>query len=311
MKIENLRVPCFNATLMGVLKGVADYYRLPLSDAMLYGGSGHAFVMNIHDTLCPSGPYCWNHEPFYKLVNHLGIEMQDKGFFHSQSAPEERKRIEAHIRENLDAGVPCSLVNMEHQLIIGFDDTGFVTSQPWTPKVDFPPAHLTFGTWAELGNEVHLSFFTHPSCEAAHERDTIAASLAYAVDLYRNPDRHSETPYGVGPLAYTRWIHAMKASTADAHGNWWNATVWAECRTRAADYFKEIADKYPHLAASATRLADNYSVIADALSLVGDKALDNSTKAALLEQAAETEAEVVERVDEMLIAMSAPEQMPM
>ncbi|HEY3290015.1 MAG TPA: hypothetical protein VGK87_07815 [Anaerolineae bacterium] len=310
MKIENLRVPAFNTTLMGVLKGVADYYRLPLSDAMLYGGSGHAFVMNIHDTLCPSGPYCWNHEPFFKQVNHLGIEMRDMGFFHSGSALDERKHIEAHIKENLDAGVPCSLVNMEHQLITGYDDTGFLTSQPW-PGMDFPPAHLTFGTWAELGAEIHVNFFTHPPCEATSERDTIAASLAYAVDLYRNPDRHSAAPYGVGPAAYTRWIHAMKAGNADSHGNWWNATVWAECRTRAADYFREIAGKYPHFAAGATRLAGNYSVISDALSLVSDKALDNGTKAVLLEQAAETEAEAVERIEELLVGMNAPVPMPM
>ena len=306
MIVKNLSQPCFNTTLMGVLKGVVNHYGIQLSDAMLYGGSGHAFVMNIHETLCPSGPYCWNHEPFHNLVSHLGIEMRDEGFFWNESAPSERNRIEALIRKNLDAGVPCSLVNMEHQPITGYDETGFLTAQPW-PHMDFPPARLTFGTWAELGNEIHLNFYSHPRCNAASERDAIVASLTYAVDLHRRPNRHTEAPYSVGMQAYTRWIHAMKTDTADGHGNWWNATVWSECRARAADYFKEIADRYPDVAAEATQLSSDYGVIADVLSLVSDKALDSGAKAGLLEQAAEAESAAITRIESLIAAMTALE----
>ena len=60
MDMANLDQAPHNTTLMGVLRGVVDYCGLDISDATLYGSSGHAFVINIHAELCPSGPYCWD-----------------------------------------------------------------------------------------------------------------------------------------------------------------------------------------------------------------------------------------------------------
>lgn len=34
MKIENMKMPPFNTAVMGVLRGVADYYGIKVSDAM-------------------------------------------------------------------------------------------------------------------------------------------------------------------------------------------------------------------------------------------------------------------------------------
>jgi len=70
---------------MSVIKGVADYYQIPLSDPMLYGLSGHAFVINIHRDICPSGPYIWNHAEFFRLVKNLGIATEELGFFDPSS----------------------------------------------------------------------------------------------------------------------------------------------------------------------------------------------------------------------------------
>ena len=306
MIIDNLRMRPFNATLMGVLRGVVDYYGIAMSDAMLFGGSGHAFVMNIHETLCPSGPYCWNRDPFYRVVRNLGIEMRDEGFFWKETPTAERTRIEALLRESLDHGVPCSLVNMEYQLITGYDDTGFLTVQPWAPKVDFPPAHLTFGSWAEMGDEVHVNFFTHPRCDAAGEHALIAASLAYAVDLYRNPTAHSEAPYSVGAGAYARWINAVRNGHGAEHGAWWNGTVWAECRQQASAYLAESAPRLPGQYEIATRLSAAYAQIAGALLQVSDRALDSMAKVALLEQAAAIESAAIEQIEQLMVGMLSP-----
>ena len=56
VKIENLKMPPFNTSLMGVLKGVFDYYDIKISSGMAYAGSGHAFLINIHEVVCTSGP---------------------------------------------------------------------------------------------------------------------------------------------------------------------------------------------------------------------------------------------------------------
>ena len=72
VKID-IAMPRYNTTLMGVVKGGAGTGRMNMSDAMLFGRSGHAFLINIHETLCPSGPYCWNRQSFDQLLRKMGI----------------------------------------------------------------------------------------------------------------------------------------------------------------------------------------------------------------------------------------------
>ena len=44
MKSYGIRQAPFHTTLLGVLRGVADHLEIGVSDAMLFGGSGHAFL---------------------------------------------------------------------------------------------------------------------------------------------------------------------------------------------------------------------------------------------------------------------------
>ena len=162
----------FNTTLMGVVRGVMDFFGRDMSTAWLYGATGHAFAVNVHEELCPSGPYCWNQEPFDRLLGHLGLTRTDLGFYHPGSPDEERAKVDAAVCAHLDNGLPCSLANMENQLILGYDETGFLTAQPW-PGKDFPQAHLTFGTWAEFEDEFHVNWFTWDQCEPVDDRTAV------------------------------------------------------------------------------------------------------------------------------------------
>lgn len=304
MIIENLKQPPFNTTLMGVLRGVIDYYGIRTCDPVMFGGSGHAFLMNIHKELCPSGPYCWDRTGFYKLVRNLGIEMVDEGFFHAGSSESERAVIARLIVENLDNGVPCSLMNMENQLITGYDDTGLITAQPW-PGMDFPPKHLAFGSWAEIIDDCHINFFTFHKVEPADMGKMGADCLKYAVDMYRHPEIHTSEAYGVGSKAYSNWITAVKNGHGSSHGNWWNATVWSECRGMASQYFEGFAAGVPEFASLLNDLAADYAFIADALGKVSDKELAIEPKIDLLEQAAARESVCIEKIEELLKAFGA------
>ncbi|MEW6755873.1 MAG: hypothetical protein AB1505_33585 [Candidatus Latescibacterota bacterium] len=305
MIIAELRVPCCNTTLMGVVRGVADYYGLPASDALLYGGTGHAFLMNIHEALCPSGPYCWNPEPFVAGLRNLGLVRTDHGFFGTGSSAGERAVVEGLLRSKLEAGIPCSLLNMENQLITGYDDSGFLTTQPWAPHVDFPPAHLSFGTWAELGQEFHLSFFSFERREPATPLETVVASLEYAVDVWRRPERHTGPAYGVGPRAYDNWIAAVEQGHGASHGNWWNGTVWAECRSRAADYLRELAAEHPQAREAGAALGQEDGIIAANLGLASDKEMDPAAKVALLRQTRAAEEACIPRLETLAESLRA------
>ncbi|MHC4502891.1 MAG: hypothetical protein ACYTFI_06270 [Planctomycetota bacterium] len=285
MELDNLKMPTLNTTLMGVLRGVLDYWGVQTSTPTIYGGSGHAFLINIHEGLCPSGPYCWKREEFVRLIRNLGVERTDLGFFSKDASAEERRKLEAALKGHLDAGTPCSLLNMENQLITGYDETGFFTAQPWAPKVNFPPGRLTFGSWKEFGDEIHVDFYSYGRLDPADEGTVVADSLEHAVDLWKNPTKHTSEPYGVGPDAYDKWIGAVKEGRGSSHGNWWNAMVWSECRSMAARYFAEICEKLPSVASQAAGLSEMYGAVAEELAKASDKEMASEEKGRLLEDA--------------------------
>ena len=240
--LPGLKMDCCNTSLMGVIIGVADYYGLDHSDAWLFGGSSHAFLINIHDQLCPSGPYCWNPKTFHNLLDNLGLSMRGLGFFHSESPAEERGQVEQAVRDSIDAGNPCSVLNMENQIVAGYGDQHLVLLNPW-PESNLPitPGTLTYGTWKEFGEEVHVDFHAFARVEGADDLTTIRESLGWAVDMVRNPLEHTGEKYTVGLGAYDAWIGAIEAGHGSGHGNWWNGTVWSECRRMASEYFSEIS----------------------------------------------------------------------
>ncbi len=303
--IPNLKMYPFETTLMGVLKGVAESFDIAISDAWLFGGSGHAFLINIHEQLCPSGPYVWNYEPFYNLVRNLGISMKDLGFFSAGSTPDERGKVEEVLKSSIDAGTPCSLLNMENQLISGYDNTHFIVQKPW-PKVDLPfaPQTLTFQTWKELGNEVHINFFTFLKIERADDETIIKESLSHAVDITRSPDRYRLEHYYIGLDAYDAWIKAIKDGYGASHGNWWNGTVWWECREMASKYFSEIASKYQgKISKKATELSNQYKRLAVLLNKAKDKKLADNEKIKTLQEAQKTEKSCLNKIEELLNAL--------
>lgn len=291
----------FNTTLMGVLKGVSEHYGMGVSDARLFGGSGHAFLINIHQQLCPSGPYVWKRESFYRLVRGLGIEMTDLGFFAPANTLEERKRIEDALVTSINAGTPCSLLNMENQLISGYDDDHFIVEQPW-PGHDFPPKTLTFQTWKELGDEFHVSFFTFAKVEKADDRTIVRESLKHAVDMAREPDRWSSKNYSLGLGAYDAWVRAVEQGYGTSHGNWWNGTVWAECRDMASRYLVEIASEYQgrETGETATELSKEYKKLAELLGRASNRKLADDEKIRTLHEARRTENSCIDRIEKLL-----------
>ena len=133
--------------------------------------SGHAFLMNVHEELCPSGPYLWRYDRFFELLTNLGLAMQNAGTLTATADPARRAALEERLRGAIDAGVVCSLLNMEHQLLLGYDEDGFMLAQPWGPDCSMTPARLSFGIWQEFRDGPPVTFFhPHHLLAAAGER---------------------------------------------------------------------------------------------------------------------------------------------
>ena len=146
-----------------------------------------------------------------------------------------------------------------------------------------------------MGEQFHVNFYTFASNPTADLPTQVLDSLEYAVDLYQNPQRHSFPGYHIGPAAYACWKAAVPEHGA-SHGQWWNATVWWECRRMAAAYFAEIAGLIPAAAEPAATLAHAYTEIADLLGQLRDKGLSVADKITLLDRVAAAEAQAIETV---------------
>jgi len=285
------------------VKAVLDHFAHDTSDAAVYAGSGHAFVINVHEALCPSSPYCWRIDRTYPLIRNLGAQIEDLGFFHAGAGAEERARVEQRLRDHLDAGKPCSLVNMDHQVIEGYDEEGFLTARPWPKNPDYPPGRLEFGTWRELGDEVHVNFFLYERREPAAAEVVRRDALRFAIDAHRRPERLQEERYAAGPGAWDHWAAAAEEHGA-SHGNWWNGTVWSECRARAADWFAETAPSIEgEAAARAEALSASYRRIAEGLAEMADRELPAPRKIELARDLKAREAAAVGEIEGLLARM--------
>ncbi|MCC7261183.1 MAG: hypothetical protein IT369_01545 [Candidatus Latescibacteria bacterium] len=302
MLIDELVVPKYHATLMGVLSEVAGHFRSSFSRAMLYGGSGQAFMVNIHPTLNSNSIYAWNHAPFFRALAGLGIEMIDHGTFSRGTSLPTRRALEQLLADELDTMQPCALVSGEYQLISGYDSTGLVISQPWTSHGGRRPRHLSFGTWSELGPEVQARFFTFRKVVGKDLRGLVIDSLQYARSLYYESGKHTFAPCAAGAEAYPLWARALQGPADTGHGNWWNATVWAECRAMASGYFAELAQLFPATAELGMMLADEYALIASDLSALADPEMLSRVpeKVALLQSVALRERNCVAALSDLV-----------
>ncbi len=288
----------FNTSLMGVIRGVADSMNIKLSTPNLYGRSGHAFMMNIHEAICPSGPYCWNIDPFIALLENCGIRMKKHGFFSAESTLEQRSALETTIKQELGKGNPCSVVNLDYQLITGFDEAGFNCTQPW--EMDFPPSRLSFGNWAEWKDEIHACFFSFERVTPSDPNTAFLRSLQFIQNLNGNSAGFTIPPYSCGLSAFNVWVEGVNRGYGKEHGNWWNGTVWSECRKQAALYFQEISEELPIYAYNALKLRDLFDQIGDLLLDVSSKELDDKPKIEKLLKAGKLEKEALGLVTKLL-----------
>ena len=298
---NGLQQPPYNTSLMGVVKGALDHYGSDARPAEAFVLSGHAFVVNIHEELCPSAPYCWNSTRFFELLGNLGLGVRQLGMALPNAPDSEKAALEATVREALARGSVCSLLNLDNQLILGHDADGFRLAQPWG-DVESTPARLSYGSWREFQAGPPLTFFEFRQSEASVNGSAVFDALDFALAIWREPQRFAEAGYGMGPDAYANWIAAIDAGHGDDHGAWWNGMVWAECREQAGDYFQSLAAaEFPGAIdqQQARLLALGYRNAAKLLYRAADKTADAAAKRRFVLEARDAEADCIAGMEKL------------
>jgi len=256
---------------LGCIKGCLEYLRIEVSDAWLYGGTGHAFVINLHEQVCPSGPTAWKTVKLFHLGKNLGYRLDGVfGFKQQDDFAALQERAWEYVCQAIDQGRPCygwELEIPEFYVVYGYDDVGYYFSGPGCDEGKGPKP------WQELGDTGIgvLELYSVWPGEAADDATTVKRALSFALEHAANPEEWIFEHYRAGLEGYDNWIRALQEGKASDMGVRYNAAVWLECRGNAVGFLKEAKER---LAGRADEQIDealaHYRAVAENLAKVAE-----------------------------------------
>ncbi len=258
-ELENLDFVPRATSHMGVLEGCLKYLGIDASPGWLYGSTGHAFIMNIGDDLCPSGPHCWNWSTVNRLGKNIGYEAKNI-YTNANKEDLSQKQEQAwdFVRKSIDNGFPCYGWHYEFVVINGYDDNGYLLSGP----MDDAP-----GDWRKFGIDAvgFMDIWSIRPGQKADDITTIKDALCFAVSFI---EESADSP-DAGLSGYGNWIKGLESGKCSADGGAYHAAIWAECRRFALEFLEEAnqraGKKYESLFQPAI---EQYKLVSDNLNEV-------------------------------------------
>lgn len=252
-------------SIVGCITSGLRYHKSAATDAMIYGGTGFAFALNVGDKLDIAGPTDWDYHPCFTLAQNMGLNIVDVGLEGGAGRARDVQDTWMKITAGIDQGVPAFAWAMnvpEYYVIYGYDNQGNYLFR------DFGGATKKLAC-QKLCDRWPLIACTMAKAPAADEAKIINAALQLALDVASG--KHSKGNYRAGAAGYDTWIKALTDNTASPEGNAYNAQVWSECRQAASDFFREAAwhtTDQDDLKALYEDAAQNYSTVAIELKAV-------------------------------------------
>lgn len=298
MTARSLQQSPMLSSLMGVVAGAAEYHGYAHSEGFLFGGSGLAFLLNADRSISRQSIHNWPFGGFDGLLLNLGILHEDLGHFGPDITADERNRLERGIRRLESRGVPCSVKGIEHQLITGFDDHGFLLAAPSVLERETFPKRLDYGSWDQFRECRSVSFHGFGTTHPASPEIVVTESLRYFVSSRSNPARHALYGCVSGPRVYDRWIAALARSEGSVVPGKALAMVLGECRRMAAGFVREAAPVKPASTEAALELARAFDEVSSVLT--GLPSLPSSDVRSALEDLKKREKECLAGVERFL-----------
>lgn len=283
------------SSLMSSTKAAFQYYYdKELSDSMMFGLTGHAFVTHTTNGLGPCAPYTWDMKPFNELSKKaLGLDMFGGFNMVTSDSDDNTKKSASDVMKNILNRNLVLLCSYEFQLITELKDEMFITTLPWgdapseTPNME----ENTFNGMKEF-----MSFFEISKTNKTQLDVSVKDSIKYAISLFEDPNPNPDSGFGIH--AFDFWLEKVNDDNVQAHGNWWTSSVWAESRKMASLYMQDIKPIYNQDAILST-LSELYTVSSELFSKVSDKEVDKDTKIKLVKQLKENELHIYKHLKEL------------
>jgi hypothetical protein len=227
---------------IGCIKGCLDYLGIDESLKWIFGGTGHAFIINIGSDSCPSGPTAWKTSMLSHLGRNLGYNID--GVWAHKKMPnfkEKQKQGWNHIREAIDRGHPCygwELGIPEFQVILGYDEMGYYYLDTIRNEKQGPKPWDSLGETAIGVIELYSVSPRKPSLVNKILFEMIKFVQRQVNGEYKMPG------YFAGPEAFSIWANGILDGKADLGGIGYNAKVWGECRYHAVGFLNEAKERY-------------------------------------------------------------------
>jgi len=260
--------PCW-VSHMGCLAGCLEYLGLEVSRPWLYGGTGHAFALNMHEAVCPSGPTRWKTSRLTALGRNLGYETHVLGAWKGEAGfAAQQAEAWSYVRACIDRNVPCygwELKAPEFYVIYGYDNVGYYYCGALADDGEGPKP------WQDLGgSEIGvISVRGVQPVRAAPDGKTVKDALAFALRFAERPNEWTFPNYLSGPAGFALWAESLESGKADRFGQGYNGEVWRECREMAVEFLKEARARLPGKADAAfDEAVAHYTAVRDDLRAV-------------------------------------------
>lgn len=287
----------FASTLMSSIKAAKDYYHNDtMSDAMLFGLSGHAFEVHITNGLGPCAPYTFNMEKLDLLVQeNLGLKVfESPSILTKETQRQVKENASMRIKKMLDQNHLVLLSSYEFQLIVDYDQNSFYTTKPWEDAFSITP---NMSTETFDGMKDFLTYTKVSKTEKGSLKEGILKSLDYAVSTFETP--HTTLDSASGYKAYDFWIEKMNDTNAVGHGNWWTSQVWSESRKMASLFMIELKEYFDN-EELLERLSEQYLYSSELFSQLADRKTDRVQKQNLIMVLKTNEKAIIENIKKLL-----------
>jgi len=285
VELANYYFSGLEASQIGALKSVLNYYQAPVSASWIYGMTGIAFL-TVHDQtfLKPNaGP---PDSDLFRLARNIGLQIEGT---HTYAENERFRELQLDMwnkaREAIGQGYPvfAKNIDIENQtsVIYGYDSAGYYTYSwhggeghdhaddviPWD-KLGKCYCPCSYCRGREENQETNdnrrneeglISLHWAALVPAADPRTAFQAALEYLIALNdRGTIRwHNETLF-IGEQAYLGWIQALEQNRIDKY--WFSLTLEpiADARSHAVLFLREV--KHLDIGVSSERIDEALEV---------------------------------------------------
>lgn len=264
VELKNYSFSGLEASQVGAIKSVLDYYNVPATPSWIYGMSGMAFLI-VHDQTFKKPNAGPPESLLYRLVRNIGLNIEG---VHTYAEGEEFKELQRTMwnkaKEAINKGYPVFAKNIDIQnqtsIIYGYDHVGYYTHSwhggnghehfdeviPWEYLgQSFCPCEYClrkreiYNYEPETKGIISLHWAT--LIPAASHLSALKDALEFVVGLNEQGvmEWHNDK-YFIGKQAYVQWVTELEKNNINKYHFSLTIEPIADARRHAVHFLNEI-----------------------------------------------------------------------